>query len=218
MKPTVPRWMWYSLKHNVIITQGKDCTLNAAFRNNHFILRRQIFALTGKFRIYEPNGTLAFFSQQKMFKLKEDIRVYSDESMTVELLYIKARSIIDFSAAYDVIDSVSSQKVGVWRRKGFRSILRDEWEMLDPSDNPCGILTEDNITQALLRRFLLGHWLPQNYDILINNRRMADIKQRFNLFRYELEIDLLADASGGLDPRMGLAAAILLATIEGRQE
>jgi hypothetical protein len=64
----------------------------------------------------------------------------------------------------------------------------------------------------------LGHWLPQNYDILINNRRMADIKQRFNLFRYELEIDLLADASGGLDPRMGLAAAILLATIEGRQE
>lgn len=192
--------------------------MNTAFQYKQYLLRRQIFALTGKFRIYEPNGSLVLFSQQKMFKLKEDIRVYSDESMAVELLLIKARSIIDFSAAYDVIDSKSGEKVGAWRRKGFRSLLRDEWEMLDPQDDVRGLLTEDNMTQALLRRFLLGKWLPQNYDILLNNDRAADVKQRFNLFRYELDIDFSGNPVSSLDPRMGLSAAILLATIEGRQE
>jgi uncharacterized protein YxjI len=197
---------------------SEDILVNPAFRHDRFLLRRQVLALTGRFRIYAPDGSLVLFSQQKMFKLKEDIRIYSDESMSRELLYIQARSVIDFSAAYDVIDGESKQKIGVWRRKGFRSLLRDEWELLDAQDRQQGILTEDNITQALLRRFLLGKWLPQNYDVVMNGRRMADLKQRFNPFRYELDIDFTVDPARQLDPRLGIAAAVLLATIEGRQE
>jgi uncharacterized protein YxjI len=197
---------------------SEDILVNPAFRHDRFLLRRQVLALTGRFRIYAPDGSLVLFSQQKMFKLKEDIRIYSDESMSRELLYIQARSVIDFSAAYDVIDGESKQKIGVWRRKGFRSLLRDEWELLDAQDRQQGTLTEDNITQALLRRFLLGKWLPQNYDVVMNGRRMADLKQRFNPFRYELDIDFTVDPARQLDPRLGIAAAVLLATIEGRQE
>jgi hypothetical protein len=192
--------------------------MHPAFQYQRYLLRRQILALTGKFRLYEPSGNLVMYSHQKMFRLKEDIRVYSDESMSQELLYIQARSIIDFSAAYDVIDSLSGQRVGTWRRKGMRSLIRDEWELLDPSGAIRGILTEDTVTLALLRRFLLGKWLPQNYDILNNGSRLADLKQRFNLFRYELDIDLSLNLPNSLDPRLGIAAGILLATIEGRQE
>jgi uncharacterized protein YxjI len=192
--------------------------MHQVYTSNQYLLRRQVLALTGKFRIYTPNGQLALYSQQKMFKLKEDIRVYSDERLSQELLLIKARQIIDFSAAYDVIDLQSREKVGVWRRKGFRSMLRDEWEQLDARDSHVGILYEDNMTQALLRRFLLGKWLPQNYDIITGNQRCADIRQRFNPFRYELDLDFSMDASRKLDRRMGIAAAILIATIEGRQD
>jgi uncharacterized protein YxjI len=192
--------------------------MHSAFQYDQYLLRRQVLALTGKFRIYAPGGQILLYSQQKMFKLKEDIRVYTDESMNQELLFIKAQQIIDFSAAYDVLDAQTGGKVGVWRRKGFRSMLRDEWEQLDANDNPVGLLYEDNMTQALLRRFLLGRWLPQNYDIITGNQRCADLRQRFNLFRYELDLDFSMDASHRLDRRMGIAAAILLATIEGRQE
>ena len=118
-----------------------------------------------KFRIYGPNDELLLFSQQKMFKLREDIRVFSDESKSQELLLIQARSIIDFSAAYDVIDSPSGQKVGALRRKGLRSMLQDEWEVLDTQDQVVGTLFEDNLGLALLRRFLLSSLLPQNYDV-----------------------------------------------------
>lgn len=192
--------------------------MHSAFQYPKYLLRRQVLALTGKFRIYVPDGTLVLYSQQKMFKLKEDIRVYSDESMSQELLYIQARQILDFSAAYDVIDIQSGEKAGVWRRKGLRSLLRDEWEQLDSRDAPIGILYEDNMTQALLRRFLLGSLLPQNYDIITGNQRSADLRQRFNPFQYLLDIDFSMDGSQKLDRRMGIAAAILLATIEGHQD
>ena len=191
--------------------------MHPAFQYPQYLLKRQVLALTGKFRLYNASGEMVMYSQQKMFKFKEDIRIYADESRSQELLYIQARQILDFAAAYDVIDSQSNIKVGVLRRKGFRSIIQDEWEVLDPADQPIGVLREDSLTLGLLRRFLLGSLLPQNYDLLFGEGRVADYKQRFNLFRYELDLDFSMDTAQRLDRRLGIAAAILLATVEGRQ-
>jgi len=191
--------------------------VNSIFQFPRYLLKRQAIALTGKFRIYDPLGNLVMFSEQKMFKLREDIRVYSDESKMQEVLSIKARQILDFSAAYDVVDTALNQKVGVLRRKGLRSLLRDEWEVLDANDNLIGSLFEDSIGMALLRRFLLGSWLPQNYDLTMGGSRVADLRQNFHLFRYELNLDFSMDTSHRLDPRVGIAAGVLLAAVEGKQ-
>jgi len=191
--------------------------MNQVFQHSNYVLKRQAIALTGKFRFYDPMGNLVLFSEQKMFKLREDIRVYADENKTQEVLSIKARQILDFSASYDVVDAALNQKVGVLRRKGLRSLLRDEWEVLDASDNLKGLLFEDSMGLALLRRLLLGSWLPQNYDITFGDTRVADLRQNFNLFRYELNLDFSMDTAQQLDRRLGIAAGILLAAIEGRQ-
>ncbi len=191
--------------------------MNPVFQFPNYLIRRQVFALTGKFRFYDPSEKLVMFSEQKMFKLREDIRVYADENKTQEVLSIKARQIIDFSAAYDVVDTAYNQKVGTLRRKGWSSMLRDEWQVLDANDNQIGVLFEDSMGMALLRRFLLGSWLPQNYDITLGETRVADLKQNFNLFRYELNLDFSMDPTQKLDRRLGIAAGILLAAVEGRQ-
>ena len=191
--------------------------MNPIFQFPNYLLQRQALALTGKFRFYDPAGRLVMFSEQKMFRLREDIRVYADESKTQEVLSIKARQILDFSAAYDVVDTALNQKVGALRRRGLQSILRDEWEVLDANDNVIGKLFEDSVGLALLRRFLLGSWLPQNYDITVGETRVADLKQRFNLLRYELDVDFRMDTNRQLDHRLGLAAGILLAAVEGKQ-
>ncbi len=192
--------------------------MHTAFTHSHYQIKRQVLVLTGKVRLYSPDGGLALYSQQKMFRLKEDIRAYSDESMNQELLHIQARQILDFSAAYDVIDSFEGSRVGVLRRKGFRSMVRDEWEVLDAQEQPVGILQEDSVGYALLRRFLLGTLLPQNYDILSGETQIGDLRQRFHLFRYVMDLDFSMDTAGRLDRRLGLAAGILLAIIEGRQD
>lgn len=191
--------------------------MNPIFQFPHYLLRRQAIALTGKFRFYDPAGRLVLFSEQKMFKLREDIRVYADENKSQEVLSVKARQILDFSAAYDVVDTALNQKVGALRRRGLRSILRDEWEVLDANDNVVGKLFEDSVGLALLRRLVLGSWLPQNYDITFGETRVADLRQNFNLFRYELNLDFSMDTTGRLDRRLGIAAGILLAAVEGKE-
>jgi len=188
------------------------------FQSNHLLLRRQVLALTGVFRIYDDTDRVIAYSRQKMFKLREDIRVYTDENQSQELLYIQARQIIDFSAAYDVYDQLENRLVGTLRRRGMRSIIRDEWEVLGPGEQPLGTLIEDSQTRALLRRMLLGRLLPQDYDLLIQEQKVMDLKQRFHLFRYELDLDFSMDTRRQLDHRLGIAAGILLAAIEGKQE
>jgi uncharacterized protein YxjI len=191
--------------------------MNPIFQFPAYLLKRQAIALTGKFRFYDPAGRMVMFSEQKMFRLREDIRVYADENKMQEVLSIKARQIMDFSAAYDVVDTELNQKVGALRRKGLRSLLRDEWEVLDANDNLIGQLFEDSVGLALLRRFLLGTFLPQNYDMTIGQTRVADLRQNFNLFRYELNLDFSMDINRQLDRRVGIAAGILLAAVEGKQ-
>lgn len=191
--------------------------MNPAFNYDRYLLKRQVFALTGKLRFYNPQEQLVLYVEQKMFRLKEDIHVFPDESKNQPVLLIQARNIIDFNAAYDVIDAGYNQKVGTLRRKGWRSMMRDEWELLDPNDQVIGMLFEDNMGRAMLRRFLLGTLLPQDYDMILGDARVADLKQRFNLFAYQMDLDFSMDVARTLDRRLGIAAATLLAIIEGKQ-
>jgi hypothetical protein len=184
-----------------------------------FELKRQFFKLVGSnFRIYDASGNLVLFSHQKGFKLKEDIRIYADEAGTREVLSIRARQIFDFKAAYDVIDSATGQKIGALKRKGWSSMIRDEWIVMDPNDMEIGKVIEDSQLMALVRRFA-SNLVPQNYDLLLNDgTRVADFRQHFNPFLYWLTIDFTMDPQHRLDPRLKFAAAVLLAAIEGRQE
>ena len=188
------------------------------FSHTQFLARKKVFSFLGqKFHLYAPDGSVAAFVKQAAFKLKEDIRVYSDESATTELLSIKARAVMDFSASYDVVDSRNGQKVGALRRKGLKSILKDEWVVLDANDRELGIITEDSALMATLRRFL-SNLIPQNFDMIIGGERVADFKQRFNPFVFKMDVDFSMDPQGQrCDRRLGLAAVILLLAIEGRQ-
>ena len=188
--------------------------------HDQYYIRRKVLKLFGgSFHIYDPEDNLVLFSSQKAFKLKEDIRVFSDESMSSERLVVKARSIIDFGAAYDVVDSESGEKLGAFRRKGLKSILKDTWELLDNNDNPVGKLQEDSGCMALVRRFGggLGAMIPQSFFLDIDGKRAVSYSQRFNPFIFKMDVSLEKGARELLDPRLALAGAILLVVIEGRQ-
>jgi hypothetical protein len=183
-----------------------------------YTIRRKVFAFLGqKFHIYDAGGKLLGFSEQKAFKLKEDIRVYTDESRSDERVAIKARSIIDFGAAYDVLDSKQGhQKVGALKRKGWTSILRDSWIVMDSQDREIGKIQEDSMTMAMLRRFL-SNLIPQKFHLSDQNgKELAGFRQHFNPFIFRLTVTIHDGCP--LSPLLVLAAGVLLVAIEGRQE
>ena len=187
------------------------------FSDNQYMIRRKILTVFGaKFHVYNTSGELILFSKQRAFKLKEDIRVFADESMAVERLVIKARQIVDFSAAYDVVDSSENRKIGALRRKGWKSLVRDSWEFLGENDQLIAVVEEDNLFLSLLRRFLTN-LIPQSYHVKQNGRVLITYKQNFNPFVLKINVSIDPDSRDVIDPQLALAGGILLAAIEGRQ-
>ncbi len=178
------------------------------------MLRRKVLKIFGgSFHVYSGERIVGF-SQQKAFKLKEDIRVFSDESKHTEILSIQARQVIDWSAAYDIIDSQSGVKIGAARRKGFSSMMRDSWEVMDVDDRSIGKLEEDSMGLALLRRFI--NLIPQTFHMDVPGTNTPIVfKQHFNPFVYKLDVTIPRACQ--MDRRLIFGAAVLICAIEGRQ-
>jgi len=195
-------------------------SLAPRFQYSTYLLRRKFFQLFGaSFNIYGPDGELAFYSKQKAFKLKEDIRLYGDESAAEEVLTIKARSWLDFAAAYDVVDTQLGEKVGGLKRRGFKSLIRDEWTFMDADDNDIGLIQEESTLVGLVRRFVpYGHFIPQKFVGTVQGQPVGEFRQHFNPIVQKITLDFSMDTGNLLDRRLGLAAAILLCAIEGRQD
>ncbi|MBN2368924.1 MAG: hypothetical protein JXO72_00380 [Vicinamibacteria bacterium] len=194
-----------------------NASLADVYRHPTYLIRRKILKILGAdFHIFDSTGSVALFSRMKAFKLREDIRLYAGEDMSQELLTIKARQILDFSAAYDVVDTPSRSKVGSVKRKGWRSLLRDEWILMDAHDREIGRVIEDSTALALVRRFLTN-LVPQRYSVEVDGAVVAHFRQNVNPFVIKLNLDFAPDVADRLDRRLGLAAAILLCAVEGKQ-
>jgi len=184
------------------------------------VVRRQLFNLLNrKFEIFAPDGSMAFYTEMKAFKLKEDIRVYSDVNKTQELLVIKARKILDLSSAYDVYDSTQGGvKIGALKRQGITStMVMDKWEIWNAQDQRIGGIEEDSWILGLIRRYFIK-LIPQSYKVEIGGQEIIKFSQNFNPFLLKLTLDFTGDPGQALDRRLGIAAAVLLCAIEGRQQ
>jgi len=192
--------------------------ISDALSLTNYEIRKQMLKLFGgKFRIYDPAGTLCFYAEMKAFKLKEELSIYTGEDKATPVFNIKARSILDFSAAYDITEPLTGEKIGVLKRKGFHSMIRDEWVIMDGLDQEIGTIQEDSMLMALLRRFLTN-LIPQGFHGTVRGMPVLAFKQNFNPFTLRMNLDFSADTANQLDRRIGLAAAVLFCAIEGRQK
>ncbi len=190
------------------------------FAHPTYTVRKKIFNfLSTGFHIYDPDDKLAMYSKMKGFKLKEDIRLYTDESLATEVLTIQADRVIDFSASYTVKDAATGESVGSLKRAGFKSMLRDEWLVFNTDGGELGKIIEDSTIKAIARRFVevLALFMPQKYHVEVNGQTICTMQQTFNPFVVKLVVDFTPDTDNLLDPRLGLAATVLLCAIEGKR-
>lgn len=90
----------------------------------------KLIALAPQLSVTDAQGRLAFYVQQKLFKLKEAVTVFADREKTEPLVEIKADKILDISACYNFTDPTGAA-LGAVQRRGMKSIWRAHYDILD---------------------------------------------------------------------------------------
>jgi uncharacterized protein YxjI len=116
------------------------------------LLEQHYYPLQFKFRIStlhndftatDAIGNTRAFVKQKLFKFKEHVKVFTDDSQT-ELKYeIKANKWLDFNTSYSFTDT-TGKPTGRIVRKGWRSIWKAAYLIYDENDNQDLIIQEKN--------------------------------------------------------------------------
>ena len=92
--------------------------MSAVFEMNQYLVQEKFLKIFGNtFWIKDLQGNVIAYSKQKAFKLKEDIILYTDDSMTQPLLQIKARSVIDWGRLM-MSQILAQENFGVSKKKG----------------------------------------------------------------------------------------------------
>jgi hypothetical protein len=179
-----------------------------------YTIKRPFWSWFGRrFHVYAPDGRLMLFVKHPIFRWREEFAVYTDETETVPVLKIRARQIIALDLAHDIFDARSGDLVGTLKRRGWKSFIRDHWDILDQQNQPVGAIEEQGL--ALLRRFF--PILPSHHAIQLGGADVARMDQVFRLFVKEFRLDLTM-GRGRIDPRFAVACALLAVMAESQRE
>lgn len=163
----------------------------------------KISTLASDFNITDKNGNYVAYVRQKMFKLKEDVIVFNDESKSKELFRIRANKWIDFNASYSLNDIVDNKNYGRLARKGMRSIWKASYDILDAKDQPKFKVQEDNawvrfwdgfVGEIPIIGMFTGYFLNPSYTVTgIDGKAYFKLKKMPSFFGRRFQLDRLID-------------------------
>jgi hypothetical protein len=183
------------------------------FVGHQFTLDLKIISFGNKYYLYDGYKNLIGFVAQKLFTIRDDIRIFTDESMAYEMMRIKQEQIIDFSGSFQVIDTLSGELIGILQRKGIMSMVKDEWQILDRNRQEIGLIRERGGVGWFLRRFILP-FLPYQYDIYLRGQPMGVISQRFKIIGSTFDMTMTQDPNYQMDRRLAVTCCLLMGVEE----
>ena len=194
--------------------------------NQHdtFVLRQRIRPVINQYEFSLAEGEPPFcFVEQKRFRFKEDIRFFTDDSKSTELLRIKARQRFDPRATYDIAGADGS-KIGEIKKVFGASLIRSTYEVSSPAMTVQA--QEQNLLVALFRRLVgfvpyvgdFADWLPipYHFEFLHDGQEIGVHKRRFGKFRDVYDIDMSGDPERRFDRRLVLAVAVGMDALQAR--
>lgn len=163
----------------------------------------KITTLASDFNITDKNGNYVAYVRQKMFKLKEDVVVFNDESKAKELFRIQANQWIDFNASYSIKDAINAKSFGRLARKGMRSLWKSTYDVLDENDQPKFTITEDNawtkffdgmVSEIPIIGMFTGYFLNPAYTVKgLDGKEYFKLKKMPSFFGRRFQLDRMID-------------------------
>ena len=184
----------------------------------------KIIALAPQIYVRDAQETPLLYVKQKLFKLKEQIHVYRDDSKTQELFHIGADRIIDFSAKYTFRDA-EGREVGAVKRRGARSIWKASYDVFDAAGSNILTIQEDNAWIKLLDALIgeipvigafTGYFLNPTYLVKRAGTDEAVLKVVKRRSFLESKFNIESEGSGvqGAEEVTALLAILMMVLLE----
>ncbi len=165
-------------------------------------LKFKLTTLSSDFTITDSNENSLAYVRQKMFRLKEDVVVFNNESKSQENFRIRANQWIDFNASYAITDSFG-KNLGKIARKGMRSIWKATYNIFDQNDTQKYKVQEENawvkvldgmVGEIPIIGMLTGYFLNPSYIVHDNNgKEIYRLKKMPSFFGRKFQLDQLND-------------------------
>ncbi|MBN8623766.1 MAG: hypothetical protein J0L47_11665 [Flavobacteriales bacterium] len=163
----------------------------------------KITTLSSDFNITDRHGNYVAYVREKMFKLKEDVIVFNDESKSQELFRIKADRWLDFNASYSMTDLSTHKNFGRLARKGMRSIWKSQYDIIDGNEKIKFQINEDNAWIKIWDSFVgeipiigmfTGYFLNPSYTVKdASGKEYFKLKKMPSLIGRRFQLDRLID-------------------------
>lgn len=179
----------------------------------------KITSIYNDFTATDASERTVAYVRQKLFKFKEEVLVYDDESRSSVAYKINADQWIDFSAAYSFTD-IEGRYIGKVARKGWRSIWKAEYEIIDQHDQLQYRIKEENAWVRVMDTIfgeipLLGMFTGYIFNptyILTDTHgtEVAKLSKQPSFFGRQFEVEKIGEVDSDDDDRIMLSLMMMI--------
>ena len=181
----------------------------------------KITTISNDFRVNDATGADVAFVRRKLFKLKEEVQVFNDESRSQLNFTVKANKWLDFSASYVFYDN-QERELGRIVRRGWKSLWKSSYDIYDENQKQDFSVNEEN---PLIKVFdglfgdipilgmFTGYFFNPTYLVTRpDGTAIARLSKEKSFFGRRFSVDKLAEFETGEENRLllGLMMMILL--------
>ncbi len=186
-------------------------------------LRFRLIALAPQIEITDGAGQEILFVRQKIFNLREDVRIFRNSTMNEEVFRIKADRIIDFSAKYHITDSRSNRPIGALQHHGFQSIWKSSYDLEDGNgaaryhiseDNPWVKVVDTVVGMIPFADFFTGFFLNPTYTMSASETPIMKLTKKPAFFEGLFIIEKLDIDLSDEDEELALLGWLMMVQLE----
>jgi hypothetical protein len=206
---------------NEILDSNVKIQASADFKTFNYPIsfRFKIGTIANDFVAEDANGNMLAYVRQKLFKFKEAILVYAEESKTNLLYKIDADRVIDFNANYTFTDA-NDKVIGKVGRKGMKSLWKANYEIFDENGEPEYSIAEENpwakVMDGLMGEIPIvslftGYMFNPKYIVTTpDGTIVVRLSKEPSFFGRKFKMEKVADVKGGDDERIMLSLMMMM--------
>lgn len=178
----------------------------------------KLLALAPQLAVTDANETTIAYVQQKLFKLKEAVTVYTAADKRQMAYEINADRMLDFAASYH-FRAADGRMLGAVRRRGLRSLWRAHYEVAEPDGSTAFEIEEANPWTKMLDGLLgsipvvewfTGYFLHPSYNVLRDGQAVVRMTKQPALWEGRFVVERLQPLSPDDEERILLSLLMMV--------